>query len=98
MTTNIIPYQDRVLIRRTESENQTKGGIYIPDSAKEKPSKGIVIAVGSGSTSQETGIKIPLDIKINDVVLFEKYGGTEIDENGEKLLMLKSSHIIAVIK
>ena len=91
----IRPLHDRVLVKRIEEETKTPGGIIIPDSAKEKPTKGQVIAVGNGSRN-EAGQVVPLDVKKNDVVLFAKWGGTEIKVDGEDFLIMKESDIIAV--
>ncbi|MCE3233002.1 MAG: co-chaperone GroES [Rickettsiaceae bacterium] len=92
---SIRPLHDRVLVKRIEEEQKTAGGIIIPDSAKEKPTKGEIIAVGSGSRD-ESGKVIPLDVKKGDIVLFAKWGGTEIKINGEDYLIMKESDIMAV--
>lgn len=91
----IRPLHDRVLVKRLEEEQKTAGGIIIPDTAKEKPTKGKIIAVGNGSRT-EAGEIIPLDVKKGDVVLFAKWGGTEIKIDGEDYLIMKESDIIAV--
>lgn len=91
----IRPLHDRVLVKRIEEEQKTAGGIIIPDSAKEKPTKGEIVAVGNGARD-EAGNTIPLDVKTGDVVLFAKWGGTEIKVGGEDLLIMKESDIIAV--
>lgn len=91
----IRPLHDRVLVKRIEEETKTAGGIIIPDSAKEKPTKGKVIAVGKGSRN-EAGQVVPLDVKNGDVVLFAKWGGTEIKVDGEDYVIMKESDIIAV--
>lgn len=92
---SIRPLHDRVLVKRIEEEQKTAGGIIIPDNAKEKPTRGKVIAVGSGARD-ESGKVVPLDVKKGDVVLFAKWGGTEIKVNGEELLIMKESDIMAV--
>jgi chaperonin GroES len=92
---SIRPLHDRVLVQRIEEEKKTKGGIIIPDSATEKPNKGKVIAVGKGSRN-ETGQVVPLDVKAGDVVLFAKWGGTEVKLDGEEYIIMKESDIIAV--
>jgi chaperonin GroES len=92
---SIRPLHDRVLVKRIEEEQKTAGGIIIPDSAKEKPTRGKIIAVGKGSRD-DSGKVIPLDVKAGDVVLFAKWGGTEIKVNGEELLIMKESDIIAI--
>ena len=90
------PLHDRVIVKRTEEEGKTKGGIIIPDTAKEKPQEGIITAVGSGKT--EDGKKIALEVKAGDRVLFSKYAGTEITIEGEEHLIMKEDDIIAIIK
>ncbi len=90
------PLHDRVVVRRIESEERTKGGIIIPDSAKEKPQEGEVIAVGSGARD-ETGRVNPLDVKAGDRVLFGKWSGTEVKIDGEDLLIMKESDIMGVV-
>lgn len=92
----IIPLQDRVLIRRVEEDEKTAGGIIIPDSAKEKPTKGEVVSVGKGSRDKD-GNLIALDVKEGDTVLFGKWGGTEVTVNGEDLLIMKESDILGVV-
>jgi len=92
----IQPLHDRVIVKRTEEEGKTKGGIIIPDAAKEKPQEGIITAVGSGKT--EDGKKIALEVKAGDRVLFSKYAGTEITIEGEEHLIMKEDDIIAIIK
>ncbi len=90
------PLHDRVLVRRIEAEEKTAGGIIIPDSAKEKPSEGEVIAVGEGNRDED-GDRIPLDVKAGDRILFGKWSGTEVKINGEELLIMKESDIMGVI-
>ncbi|MCK1274641.1 co-chaperone GroES [Bradyrhizobium sp. 61] len=90
------PLHDRVVIRRIEESSKTKGGIIIPDTAKEKPQEGEVVAVGSGARD-ETGKLLPLDVKKGDRVLFGKWSGTEVKINGEDLLIAKESDILGVI-
>jgi chaperonin GroES len=90
------PLHDRVVVRRIESEEKTKGGIIIPDSAKEKPQEGEIIAVGSGARD-ETGRVNPLDVKAGDRVLFGKWSGTEVKIDGEDLLIMKESDIMGVV-
>lgn len=91
----IRPLHDRVLIKRLEEEEKTAGGIIIPDNAKEKPTKGEVVATGNGA-KDESGKVTPLDVKKGDVVIFAKWGGTEIKIDGEEYLILKESDIMAV--
>jgi chaperonin GroES len=90
------PLHDRVVVRRVESEEKTKGGIIIPDTAKEKPQEGEIIAVGSGARD-EAGKLVPLDVKAGDRVLFGKWSGTEVKLNGEDLLIMKESDIMGII-
>ncbi len=91
------PLHDRIIVKRLEEEEKTKGGIIIPDTAKEKPIEGRVIAVGDGKI-KEDGTKIPLDVKKGDRVLFAKYGGTEIEIDGEEHLMMREDDILAIIE
>jgi chaperonin GroES len=93
MAVNLTPLHDRVIVKRIEEKETVKGGIIIPDSAKEKPMEGEVIAVGSGK--REKGERIPLDVKPGDRVLFGKYGGTEIKLDGEEFLILREEEILA---
>ncbi|RJT27878.1 co-chaperone GroES [Mesorhizobium waimense] len=91
------PLRDRILVRRIEAEEKTAGGIIIPDTAKEKPQEGEVIAVGPGARD-ESGKLTPLDVKIGDRILFGKWSGTEIKLNGEDLLIMKESDVMGVIE
>ena len=91
------PLHDRVVVRRVESEEKTKGGIIIPDTAKEKPQEGEIIAVGSGARD-EAGKLVPLDVKAGDRILFGKWSGTEVKLNGEELIIMKESDIMGVIE
>jgi chaperonin GroES len=91
------PLHDRVLVRRVESEEKTKGGIIIPDSAKEKPIEGEVLSVGNG-TRDEQGKVHPLDVKAGDIILFGKWSGTEVKIDGEDLLVMKESDIMGVVE
>ncbi len=91
------PLHDRVLARRVEQEETTAGGIIIPDTAKEKPMEGEIIAVGSG-TINESGKVTPLDVKAGDKVLFGKWSGTEVTIDGEELLIMKESDLLGVIE
>jgi len=91
------PLHDRVLVRRVEAEEKTAGGIIIPDTAKEKPQEGEVIAVGAGARD-ETGKLVPLDVKKGDRVLFGKWSGTEVKIDGEDLIIMKESDILGIIE
>ncbi len=93
----IRPLQDRIIVRRVQEEEKTKGGIIIPDTAKEKPIEGKVIAVGNGKV-QEDGKVRPLDVKAGDRVLFSKYAGTEIKIDGEEHLIMREEDILGVIE
>jgi chaperonin GroES len=97
MTTKFKPLHDRVLVRRIESDERTKGGIIIPDTAKEKPMEGEVIAVGSGSRAED-GKVTPLDVRPGDRVLFGKWSGTEVKIDGQELLIMKESDILGIIE
>ena len=96
MTTNIQPLHDRVIVRRIDEGEQIRGGIIIPDTAKEKPQEGEVIAAGLGKY-KEDGSRQALDVKRGDRVLFGKYGGSEIKVDGEDLLMMREDEILGVI-
>jgi len=89
--------QDRILVKRIEEEEKTKGGIIIPDAAKEKPQEGKVIAAGDGKTL-ENGTKAPLTVKVGDKILFGKYSGTEIKLDGEEHLILREDDILAIVE
>jgi chaperonin GroES len=91
------PLHDRVVIRRIESEDRTKGGIIIPDTAKEKPQEGEVIAVGPGARD-ETGKIQPLDVKVGDRVLFGKWSGTEVKIQGDEYLIMKESDVMGIVE
>ena len=91
------PLHDRILVRRIESDERTKGGIIIPDTAKEKPQEGEVIAVGPGARNEQGEI-VALDVKVGDRVLFGKWSGTEIKLDGEDLLIMKESDIMGVLE
>ena len=91
------PLGDRVLVKRVEEEERTKGGIIIPDTAKEKPQEGEIIAVGSGARD-ESGKLVPLDVKAGDRILFGKWSGTEVKLNGEDLLIMKESDVMGIIE
>jgi chaperonin GroES len=93
----IRPLQDRVIVKRIEEEEKSKGGIIIPDTAKEKPQEGKVIAVGKGKANEDGKIT-PLDVKVNDRILFGKYSGTEINFDGEEHLIMREEDILGVIE
>lgn len=88
---NITPLHDRVIVKAAEAETKTAGGIIIPDTAKEKPQRGTVVAVGAGKKDE------PMTVKVGDSVMYSKYGGTEINVDGEELLIMRESDILAII-
>ena len=94
MATKLQPLADRVLVKPMEKEQKTKSGIYLPDTAKEKPQEGQVMAVGPGKMSDD-GKRVALDIKVGDTVIYAKYGGTEIKIDEEDLIILRESDILA---
>jgi chaperonin GroES len=91
------PLHDRVLVKRVKEEEKTKGGIIIPDTAKEKPQEGKVVAVGTG-TRGEDGKVTPLDVKVGDRILFGKWSGTEVTLDGEELMIMKESDILGIVE
>ena len=91
------PLQDRILVQRVEEETTTKGGIIIPDTAKEKPAEGKVISVGNGKTADD-GKKVPLEIKAGNRILFGKYSGTEVKVEGEEYLIMREDDVLGVIE
>ncbi|MCM2294102.1 co-chaperone GroES [Allorhizobium sp. BGMRC 0089] len=95
-STNFRPLHDRVVVKRVESEEKTKGGIIIPDTAKEKPAEGEVIAVGPGARD-DAGKVVALDVKVGDRILFGKWSGTEVKIDGQDLLIMKEADIMGII-
>lgn len=93
----IRPLQDRVIVQRVEEEERTKGGIIIPDTAKEKPQEGKVVAVGKGKVNDD-GKLMPLDVKVGDRILFGKYSGSEVKLEGEELLIMREDDILGVLE
>jgi len=91
------PLQDRILVQRVEEETKTKGGIIIPDTAKEKPAEGRVIAVGNGKVGDD-GSRVALEIKVDDRILFGKYSGTEVKIEGEEYLIMREDDVLGVIE
>ena len=91
------PLHDRVVVKRVEEEGKTKGGIIIPDTAKEKPQQGRVVAAGSGK-SKDDGKRVPLDVKAGDLILFGKYSGQEIKLDGEEFLIMREDEVLGVIE
>ena len=94
---NLRPLHDRIVVKRMEEERTSPGGIVIPDSATEKPSKGEVVAVGNGKKS-DSGDVMPVDVKVGDTVLFGKYSGTEVKVDGDDLLVMREDDVMAVIE
>lgn len=94
---NIRPLHDRVIVERIEEETKTAGGIIIPDSAKEKPQEGKIVAVGKGKITED-GKVLPLDVKVGDKVLFGKYAGTEVKIDGKEYMMMREDDILGVVE
>ncbi len=94
---NLQPLDDRIVVRPNESDQTTASGLVIPDTAKEKPQQGEVLAAGPGRRAESTGELIPLDVKVGDTVVYSKYGGTEITIDGEDLLILTSRDVLAKV-
>ncbi|AMQ00739.1 molecular chaperone GroES [Pedobacter lusitanus] len=97
MALNIKPIADRVVVEAAPAEEKTASGIYIPDTAKEKPQQGTVVAVGPGKYAELTGNLVPLSVKVGDVVLYGKYGGTEITFEGKEYLIMRETDLYAVL-
>jgi chaperonin GroES len=95
---NLQPLEDRIVVRPNESEERTASGLVIPDTAKEKPQQGEVLAVGEGRWDEDGEKRIPVDVKVGDTVVYSKYGGTEITVEGEDLLILNARDVLAVVK
>ena len=91
------PLDDRIVVKANEAEERTASGLVIPDTAKEKPQQGTVLAVGPGRRSEQSGELIPLDVKVGDTVVYSKYGGTEITIDGQDLLILTGRDVLAVL-
>ncbi len=94
---NLQPLDDRIVVRPGESEETTASGLVIPDTAKEKPQQGEVLAVGPGRRAEQTGEIVPLDVAVGDTVVYSKYGGTEITVDGEDLLILNARDVLAKV-
>ena len=95
---NLQPLEDRIVVRPSESEATTASGLVIPDTAKEKPQQGDVLAIGPGRRSENTGEIVPMDVTVGDTVVYSKYGGTEITVEGEDLLILNARDVLALVK
>ena len=96
MASSIRPLNDRIIVRRIEDQEQMRGGLYIPDTAKEKPQEGEVIAVGAGRILND-GKRVAMDVKTGDIVLFAKYSGTEVKMEGKKLLIMRESDLLGIV-
>ena len=94
---NLRPLQDRIIVKRVEEETKAAGGLFIPETAKEKPQRGEIVAVGNGKKTED-GKVLPLDVKVGDIVLFGKYAGTEIKVDGDDFLMMREDDILAVVE
>ena len=97
MSVSIKPLEDRIVVKSVEAEQTTASGLVIPDTAKEKPQEGEVLAVGPGRWNEDGGERIPLDVKVGDRVLYSKYGGTEIKHGGEEYLILSARDVLAIV-
>ena len=95
---NLQPLDDRIVVKPSEAEETTASGLVIPDTAKEKPQQGEVLAIGPGKRSEQTGEIIPLDIAVGDTVVYSKYGGTEITLDGDDVLILNARDVLAIVK
>jgi chaperonin GroES len=95
---NLKPLDDRIVVKPNEAETQTASGLVIPDTAKEKPQQGSVLAVGPGKRAESTGELIPLGISVGDTVLYSKYGGTEVSVGGDDLLVLNARDVLAIVE
>ena len=95
---NLQPLDDRIVVKASEAEEMTASGLVIPDTAKEKPQQGEVLAVGPGRRSEQSGEVIPMDVKVGDKVVYSKYGGTEITVEGQDLLILNARDVLAILK
>jgi chaperonin GroES len=94
---NLRPLQDRILVKRVEEETKTAGGLFIPETAKEKPQRGEIVAAGKGKKTED-GKVLPLDVKVGDKVLFGKYAGTEIKVDGEDYLIMREDDLLAIVE
>ena len=98
MSVTIKPLEDRILVQTLEAEQTTASGLVIPDTAKEKPQEGKVLAVGPGRFDEDGEKRIPLDIKVGDIVIYSKYGGTEVKYDGEEYLLLSARDVLALVE
>ncbi|REF30320.1 co-chaperone GroES [Calidifontibacter indicus] len=98
MSVNIKPLEDRIVVKAVEAEQTTASGLVIPDTAKEKPQEGEVIAVGPGRFNEDGDERVPMDIKVGDKVIYSKYGGTEVKHGGQELLILSARDVLAIVE
>ena len=98
MSVSIKPLEDRILVQTLEAEQTTASGLVIPDTAKEKPQEGKVLAVGPGRFDEDGDKSIPLDIKVGDIVIYSKYGGTEVKYDGQEYLLLSARDVLAIVE
>ena len=98
MSVSIKPLEDRIVVKTVDAEQTTASGLVIPDTAKEKPQEGKVLAVGPGRFDEDGEKRIPLDVKVGDVVIYSKYGGTEVKYNGQEYLLLAARDILAIVE
>ncbi len=98
MSVSIKPLEDRILVQTLEAEQTTASGLVIPDTAKEKPQEGKVLAVGPGRFDEDGEKRIPLDIKVGDIVIYSKYGGTEVKYDGQEYLLLSARDVLAIVE
>jgi len=98
VSVSIKPLEDRILVQTLDAEQTTASGLVIPDTAKEKPQEGKVLAVGPGRFDEDGEKRIPLDIKVGDIVIYSKYGGTEVKYNGEEYLLLSARDVLAIVE
>ncbi|KPL78315.1 molecular chaperone GroES [Ornatilinea apprima] len=97
MSLNLKPLGNRIVVEPLEQEEKTSAGLYLPDTAKEKPQQGVVLAVGPGDRD-EKGERIPMDVKVDDIVLFAKYAGTEVKIDGKKILIMRENDLLAIVE
>lgn len=97
MKSKLTPLFDKIIVRRDESQKMTKGGLHLPDQAQDKPKRGKVLAVGQGRVNETTGDRLPMDVTEGQTVLFSSYAGSEVDIDGEQLLIMRQEDVLAVV-
>ena len=97
MSVNIKPLEDRIVVKQLEAEQTTASGLVIPDTAKEKPQEGEVVAIGPGRFSEDGASRVPMDVAVGDKVIYSKYGGTEVKYSGEEYLILSARDVLAIV-